>query len=132
MGVGVVFHSGWSWLSRDYFAPTGLLFLLNPKPRVALRSTLGYHISPLWGFGRVDRLSPWGWWGSLAGKYRLHFSGGVSTLGDLSEGPTGHNEITRARDYFAPTGLLFFLALNQQNQPGRQLPLLRPFRAENN
>ena len=45
----------------------------------------------------------------MAGNYRLHFSGGVSTLGDLSEGPTGHNEIARAKDYFALTGILFLL-----------------------
>ena len=29
---------------------------IKPKPRVALRSTLGYLIPPRWGFGRVDRL----------------------------------------------------------------------------
>ena len=41
-------------VAKDYFAPTGLGFLVGAGPRVTLRSTLGYPISPLWGLGRVD------------------------------------------------------------------------------
>ena len=43
-------------VAKDYFAPTGLGFLVGAGPRVTLRSTLGYPISPRWGFGKVDCL----------------------------------------------------------------------------
>ena len=56
-----VLHIGyWRYMlvmvSKDYFAPLGLGFLVGAGPRVTLRSTLGYPISPRWGFGKVDCL----------------------------------------------------------------------------
>ena len=71
---------------------------IKPKPRVALRSTLGYLIPPRWGFGRVDRLLHGvvaeAWRGNIGVAF---FGWGYRTQGGASLYP--------GLSHFAPLGL---------------------------
>ena len=93
------------------FRPYRAFVFFGAEPRVTLRSTLGYPISPRWGFGRVD-CSPMGLVGKRCGGVLIGFVGGTSLMKRLPEARNGAHAIAHGREYFAPTGLLFLLALN--------------------
>ena len=101
---GAQCNSPWQRIFRPYRA----FVFFGAEPRLTLRSTLGYPISPLWGLGRVD-CSPMGLVGKRGGEVSVGFVGGVSLMKRLPEARNGAHAIAHGREYFVPTGLLFFI-----------------------